>query len=65
MNKHFGYPFQEGYLSEETRETHVFTDYLWNDGSVTRRWHVDPERIDADRADLRSFFLTPSDSKDQ
>ena len=60
-----GWPFQEGFLNTDTQALHLFTDYRWNDGSVSRRWHVDPERFDASLAIVRPFSLTPSDSSDQ
>ena len=60
-----GWPFQEGFLNAGTQEIHLFTDYRWNDGSVSRRWHVDPERFDADLAELRSISLVASDRSDQ
>ena len=60
-----GWPFQEGFLNTVTQEIHLFTDYRWNDGSVSRRWHVDPERFDADLAELRSISLVASDRSDQ
>ena len=60
-----GWPFQEGFLNAGTQEIHLFTDYRWNDGSVSRRWHVDPERFDADLAELRSISLEASDRSDQ
>ena len=60
-----GWPFQEGFLNDGTQKIHLFTDYRWNDGSVSRRWHVDPERLDASLAIVRPFSLTPSDSSDQ
>jgi len=43
-----GWPFQEGFLNTDTQALHLFTDYRWNDGSVSRRWHVNPERFEAD-----------------
>lgn len=55
--KKTGWPFQEGYLREETRETHVFTDYLWNTGIVWRDWKVDPQNVDLERVTLRPFSL--------
>lgn len=61
----FGTPFLEGFLSEGSQEIHLFTDYLWNDGSVSRHWHVDPERFDADLADLRPISLKASGDSDQ
>ncbi|WP_417280931.1 hypothetical protein [Celeribacter sp.] len=60
-----GWPFQEGFLNDGTQEIHLFTDYRWNDGSVSRRWHVDPENFDAGLADLRPFSLKTSDGPDQ
>jgi hypothetical protein len=63
--KKTGWPFQNGFLNDGAQEIHLFTDYRWNDGSVSRRWHVDPERFDADRAELRSVSLNASDGRDQ
>ncbi|MGS4985996.1 hypothetical protein [Pseudosulfitobacter sp. RP-4] len=63
--KKTGWPFQEGFLNDGTREIHLFTDYRWNDGSVSRRWHVAPELVDADLAELRRVFLKASDDTDQ
>jgi len=60
-----GWPFQEGFIIDGTNETHVFTDYRWDDGSVSRRWHVDPERFDANLAELRPVSLKASDPLDQ
>lgn len=60
-----GWPFQEGFLNDGSQEIHLFTDYRWNDGSVSRRWHVDPECFDADLADLRSVSLKASGDSDQ
>ena len=60
-----GWPFQEGFLNDGVQDLHLFTDYRWNDGSVSRRWHVDPERFDADLAELRSISLVASDRSDQ
>lgn len=60
-----GWPFQEGFLNDGTQEVHLFTDYRWNDGSVSRRWHVDPERFDVDLADLRAVSLKVSGAPDQ
>ena len=65
MKRKTGWPFQEGFLNAGTQEIHLFTDYRWNDGSVSRRWHVDPERFDADLAELRSISLVASDRSDQ
>ncbi|QIE48180.1 hypothetical protein G5B38_21490 (plasmid) [Pseudohalocynthiibacter aestuariivivens] len=59
------WPFKEGFLNDGTQEFHLFTDYRWNDGSVSRRWHVDPERFDADLVDLRPFSLKASGTPDQ
>ena len=51
--KKTGWPFQNGFLNDGAQEIHLFTDYRWNDGSVSRRWHVDPERFDACLVELR------------
>lgn len=56
--KKTGWPFQEGFLNDGTQEIHLFTDYRWNDGSLSRRWHVDPGGLIADLADLRPISLT-------
>lgn len=60
-----GWPFQEGFLNDGTQEIHLFTDYRWNDDSVSRRWHVDPDGFDADLADLRPISLKASGGLDQ
>lgn len=60
-----GWPFQEGFLNDGAQEIHLFTDYRWNDGSVSRRWHVDPDSFDSRLAELRPFSLMPSDNHDQ
>ena len=66
MNKRkTGWPFQEGFLYDGFEEIHAFTDYRWNDGSVSRRWHVDRTQFDAGLAVLRSFSLKGSDDPDQ
>ncbi len=59
------WPFQEGLLSDSRREVHLFTDYRWNDGSVSRRWHVDPEYYDAGLAVLRPVSLKESGAPGQ
>ena len=59
-----GWPFQEGFLNDGAQEIHLFTDYRWNDGSVSRRWHVDPKCFDASLAIVRPFSLTHGDSSD-
>ncbi|MDA7430616.1 hypothetical protein PGB28_19310 [Primorskyibacter aestuariivivens] len=60
-----GWPFQEGFIIDGMQELHLFTDYRWNDGSVSRRWYVDPERFDACLAELRPVSLKASDELDQ
>ena len=55
--KKTGWPFQEGYLCDDTRETHVFTDYRWNTGLVWRDWKVDPLNVDLARVTIRPFSL--------
>lgn len=54
-SKQVGWPFQEGYIAHLDGETHIFTDYRWNDGSVTRRWIIDPESFDLDEVMTRPF----------
>ncbi|WP_417280980.1 hypothetical protein [Celeribacter sp.] len=63
--KKIGKPFQEGYVISGRIETLIFTDYRWNDGSVNRRWHVEPDKFDASRAILRPFPMMSSDESDQ
>ena len=60
-----GWPFQDGFMNDGAQELHLFTDYRWNDGSVSRRWHVDPERFDACLVELRPVSLKASDRSDQ
>ncbi|MCE8510909.1 hypothetical protein KBY28_20860 [Ruegeria pomeroyi] len=60
-----GWPFQEGFILERTQETHVFTDYRWNDGSVSRRWHVDRESFDIKLVTVRQISLKLSYGPDQ
>ena len=63
--KKTGWPFQNGFLNDGAQEIHLFTDYRWNDGSVSRRGHVDPERFDACLVELRPVSLKASDRSDQ
>ena len=63
--KKTGWPFQNGFLNDGAQEIHLFTDYRWNDGSVSRRWHVDPERFEADLTELRPVSLNTSERSDQ
>jgi hypothetical protein len=51
--KHTGWPFQEGFINDGTQESHVFTDYRWDDGSVIRRHFVDPDSYDVSLAAAR------------
>ena len=60
-----GWPFQEGFLNDGAQDLHLFTDYRWNDGSLSRHWHVDPERYDACLAELRPVSLKASGAPDQ
>lgn len=62
--KQTGWPFQEGYVIGTDGEVHVFTDYRWNDGSVTRRWLVGPELVDLKIVVLRPFSPEAGDSSD-
>ena len=50
-------PFQEGYLLEGGTETHVFTDYRWNNGVVWRDWKVDRRDVNLEHATIRPFSL--------
>jgi len=65
LRKSTAVPFQEGYAIGADCEIHVFTDYRWNDGSVSRRWHIDPEHFDADLAIVRPVSLKASGAPDQ
>ena len=60
-----GWPFQEGFLNDGKQEIHLFTDYRWNDGSVSRRWVIDPERIDTHLAIVRPVSLKSPSGPDQ
>ncbi|WP_420415750.1 hypothetical protein [Marinovum algicola] len=60
-----GWPFQEGFIIDGTQETHVFTDYRWNDGSVIRRQFVDPNSYDITLVIVRPVSLTLPGSEDQ
>jgi len=60
-----GWPFQEGFLINGTQETHVFTDYRWNDGSVSRRQFVDPDMYDVAGVVFRPVSLQTDDTSDQ
>mgnify|MGYP007055199620 CR=1 FL=1 len=59
-----GLPFQEGYLFKGTSEIHIFTDYRWNHGKVTRRWLVDPETITAEDIVTHPFSVSPPPTDD-
>ncbi|MGH1464223.1 MAG: hypothetical protein ACRBBQ_02580 [Cognatishimia sp.] len=59
-----GCPFQEGFIIERTQEVHVFTDYRWNDGSVSRRQFVDPKSYDIRLVIVRPLSLKPSGGED-
>lgn len=60
-----GWPFQEGFIIDGTQETHVFTDYRWNDGSVIRRQFVDTENYDVALVIVRPVSLKPPRNEDQ
>ncbi len=60
-----GWPFQEGFIIDGTDETHVFTDYRWDDGSVSRRQFVDPCSYDQALIVVRTVSLKLPDSLDQ
>lgn len=38
-------PFQEGFEHKSSGVELVLIDYRWNDGSVVRRWLVDPRKV--------------------
>ena len=59
--KKAGWPFQEGYVSDGARNTHVFTDYRWNDATVTRCWKVDPNHTDLTAVNVHPFSLADLD----
>ena len=63
--KKTGWPFQEGFIIDGTQETHVFTDYRWNDGSVSRRQFVDPESYDVRLVIVRPFSVKLPGGEDQ
>ena len=63
--KKTGWPFQEGFIIDGTNETHVFTDYRWDDGSVSRRQFVDPDNYDNTLVIVRTVSLKLPDSHDQ
>jgi hypothetical protein len=60
-----GWPFQEGFIIDGTTETHVFTDYRWNNGSVIRRQLVDPSSYDNSLVIVRPVSLTVPGSEGQ
>lgn len=60
-----GWPFQEGIIIDGMQETHVFTDYRWEDGSVSRRQFVEPDSYDVTVVIVRPVSLKSPDSKDQ
>lgn len=60
-----GWPFQEGFIIDGMNETHVFTDYRWDDGSVSRRQFVDPCSYDHTLVVVRTVSLKLPDSQDQ
>lgn len=60
-----GWPFQEGFIIDGTHETHVFTDYRWDDGSVSRRPLVDPDSYDHTHITVRPISLKLPDRHDQ
>ncbi len=59
-----GVPFQEGYLIENTTETHIFTNYLWNNGDVTCLWLVDPESVAVEDIVTRPFSVLTTTKED-
>lgn len=51
--KKIAIPFQEGVIKVMMEEKVAYTDYRWNDGTVSRLWHVDPASIEQHRVELR------------
>ncbi|MEH6739458.1 MAG: hypothetical protein V7695_13050 [Sulfitobacter sp.] len=64
-SKRVGWPFQEGYIAPPEGETHAFTDYRWDDGSVTRRWLSDPKGLDEQDIIIRPFSVDSPKPDDQ
>lgn len=52
-------------MSGGASDSHVFTDYRWNDGSVSRRWIADPAQVDLAAVELRPISLRGEDEADQ
>lgn len=63
-NKQTGWPFQEGYVSGSNDVEHVFTDYRWNDGSISRQWHVDPKQINLKSVSIQPFSVNDKQAPD-
>lgn len=63
--KKTGWPFQEGYLSGSDDDIHIFTDYRWDDGSVTRCWHIDKKPVNLKSVSIRPFSLEDDKIPDQ
>jgi transcriptional regulator with XRE-family HTH domain len=38
-------PFQEGFELRSSGVTLVLIDYRWNDGSIVRRWLINPKKV--------------------
>lgn len=55
--KKTGWPFQEGFVIESQDETHVFTDYRWNDGTIERVWLIHPKDVALLSIVIRSVSL--------
>ncbi len=58
--KKTGWPFQEGFISERHNETHVFTDFRWDDKTIERVWYVKPSDVTHSCVTIRPVFLAKS-----
>lgn len=56
---------QEGFIIDGTQEIHVFTDYRWNDGFVSRHQFVTPDSNGVKLVIVRPASLKISDYADQ
>lgn len=45
ITKKTGWPFQEGFVVESQKETHVFTDFRWDDETIERVWFIQPDDV--------------------
>ena len=55
--KKTGWPFQEGFVIESKKETHVFTDFRWDDETIERVWFIQPKDVALRSIVIRPVFL--------